>query len=195
MIRKIALWSGPGVCLYSEHFHRHWIQRYWPDATSSKIRDADLLLIPGGSGTEMRPHLENVLDEIKRSFDGGAKCLATCAGAYMLSRTIQYRHEDVCVKRVGFGILNARSVGPHIPNETRKTIQYFDGLSGKAHSVLGGTWTDVNGIVLARYHDRKPAILHQPYRNGHVIASAVHLESPDTCRHVSRKVAKILNFL
>ncbi|MDB5387716.1 MAG: hypothetical protein JWM11_3362 [Planctomycetaceae bacterium] len=149
------------------------------------------LILPGGwAPFQWAAAGETGLSSIKGYVERGGRCLAICAGAYLISRETKYEGK---IYPYPLGLYDGTAEGP-VPGlavfpkpgsvsitvtaaGTRRGLEIISGqraLYSGGPSFVGGTGCE----ILARYPNGSSAAISRPVGKGEVILLGVHFERP-----------------
>lgn len=196
---KVAVFADAGVwhagarsivdALEQEHITCRVIDR--SQVRDNLLRDYDGLVLPGGWAPYQREALGKEGWEAICSFvERGGRCLAICAGAYLVSREtkydgVTYPYPIGLFDGVAQGAIPGLAVFPK-PGSVAVTVTIagqrrgLGDLTGHACYFSGGPCF-VGGSqlqILATYPDKSPAAVSRSVGKGEVILLGMHVERP-----------------
>ncbi len=155
----------------------------------NELSHLDAVVLPGG----WAPHQwaaagDAGLAALERYVQEGGRCLAACAGAYLVSSVVRYEGATYRYPLALFdgvaegpvpGLAPYPQCGPVALTPTEQGQRRGLGrITGKTFYFSGGPSFryGTNVAVLARYDDGSAAVIARPYGHGEVVLTGVHFE-------------------
>ena len=185
---RIALFAGTGAVLAQDvgvalaKLNLHYTEVTESDIKRGKLKDFNILIIPGGYTAVMLDTLEGEpFDSIRRFVASGGKYIGICAGAYLAPQVVKLHAGREApglniiavenVRRSGMGLRKINIVNPDHPitkgYQGELTIWYQNGPYMKPGNLV---------TVLAMYDTTYAAIVVANYHKGKVVLFSVHPE-------------------
>lgn len=155
------------------------------------LREFEVLILPGGWAPYQREAMEKVGWEAVKTFvKEGGRCLAVCAGAYLVTRETDY---EGTLYPYPIGLFDGTAKGPipglaifPQPGSVTVTVteagkrRGLDAIAGHACYFSGGPCFagGSNVEVLAEYPDKSAAAISRTVGKGEVILLGMHAERP-----------------
>ncbi len=159
--------------------------------TRDCLSGLEVLVLPGGwAPLQWAAAGDAGLTEIKTFVEGGGRCVAICAGAYLISKTTKYDGQEFPYP---LGLFDGIAEGPvtglaPFPKVGTTRLKVTEAGSKRGLAALnsddvlyGGGPCFKNGtqvVILAQYPDNTAALIARPVGKGEVLLIGVHIERP-----------------
>ncbi|MDB5336934.1 MAG: hypothetical protein JWN70_2553 [Planctomycetaceae bacterium] len=159
--------------------------------TKDGLSGLEVLVLPGGwAPLQWAAAGDTGLTEIKTFVEGGGRCVAICAGAYLISKTTKYAGQEFPYP---LGLFDGIAEGPvtglaPFPKLGTARLKVTEAGSKRGLAALNSNDVLYSGgpcfkngnqvVILAQYPDNTAAIIARPVGKGEVLLIGVHVERP-----------------